>query len=120
MHNNRFPQKNPRKKADSEGGCIFENFTPKQGNSLKILAAGTRNHGVSFPPLPVNELKKLYVYDPATSSETDNKAYQMYTTAKQILSEGQFNLRKWRTNSKILLKRINEAENLPFDDTARQ
>ena len=29
---------------------MFENFTPKQGNSLKILAAGTRNHGVSLPP----------------------------------------------------------------------
>ena len=33
------------------------------------------------------------------------------------MSEGQFNLRKWRTDSKTLLKRNNEAENLPFDDT---
>ena len=33
------------------------------------------------------------------------------------MSEGQFNLRKWRTDSKTLLKRINETENLPFDDT---
>ena len=65
----------------------------------------------------MNELKKLYVDDLATSSETDDEAYQTYKTAKQIMSEGRFNLRKWRTNSKTLLKRINEAENLPFDDT---
>ena len=51
MHNNKFPpEKIPERKSDSEAGCIFENFTPKQGNSLKILAAGTRNHGVSLPP----------------------------------------------------------------------
>ena len=68
-------------------------------------------------PEVVNELKKLYVDDLATSSETDHKAYQTYKTAKQIMSEGQFNLRKWRTNSKTLLKRINEDEKLPFDDT---
>ena len=44
------PQKIPGRKPDSKAGCIFENFTPKQGNSLKTLAAGTRNHGVSLPP----------------------------------------------------------------------
>ena len=27
--------------AHFETGCIFENFTPKQGNSLKIVVAGT-------------------------------------------------------------------------------
>ena len=41
------------RKPDSEAGSIFENFTPKRGNSLKILAAGTRNHGVSFPLPPL-------------------------------------------------------------------
>ena len=48
------PKKIPGRKPDSGAGCIFENFTPKQGNFLKILAAGgTRNHGVSLPlPLP--------------------------------------------------------------------
>ena len=78
-------------------------------------------HHLSFyedtEPEVVNELKKLYVDDLATSSETDHKAYHTYKTAKQIMSEGRFNLRKWRTNSKTLLKRINEAEKLPFDDT---
>ena len=78
-------------------------------------------HHLSFyedtEPKVVTELKKLYVDDLATSSEKDHKAYQTYKTATQIMSEGRFNLRKWRTDSKTLLKRINEAEKLPFDDT---
>ena len=44
------PEKIPGRKPDFEAGCIFENFTPKQGNSLKLLTAGTGNHGVSLPP----------------------------------------------------------------------
>ena len=61
-------------------------------------------------PEVVNESKKLYVDDLATSSKTDNEAYQTYKTAKQIISEGRFNLlRKWRTNSKTLLKHINSS-----------
>ena len=31
------------------------------------------------------------------------------------MSEGHFNLRKWRTNSHTLLKRINQAENISCD-----
>ena len=46
------PRKIPERKPNSEAGCIFENFTPKQGNSLKILVAGTHNHKVSLPPPP--------------------------------------------------------------------
>ena len=51
----------------------------------------------------------------ATSFENDDEALQTYKTAKQIMSEGHFNLRKWRTNSQILLKRINQAENISCD-----
>ena len=62
------PQKIPRRKPDSEAGCIFENFTPKQGNSLKILAAGTSNHGASLPPQVVMLEQSIYhhsiVYNP--------------------------------------------------------
>ena len=68
-------------------------------------------------PEVVNKLKKLYVDDLATSTETDSKGYQTYKPAKQIMPEGQFNLRKWRTDSKTLLTRYNAAENLPLDDT---
>ena len=46
------PEKIPGGKPESEVGCIFENFPLKQGNSLKILVEGTRNHRVSLPPSP--------------------------------------------------------------------
>ena len=46
-----IPKKISGRKPDSEAGCIFENFTPKQFISLKILVAGTHNHGMSLPPL---------------------------------------------------------------------
>ena len=45
-------KKIPERKSDSEAGCIVENFTLKQGNSSRLLAAGTRNHGVSLPLPP--------------------------------------------------------------------
>ena len=51
------PEKIPERKSDSEAGCIFENFTPKQGNSLKILAAGTHNHlECHYPPPSPREI----------------------------------------------------------------
>jgi hypothetical protein len=34
----------------------------------------------------------------------------MYTEAKSIMGQGGFNLRKWNSNSKPLLKKINEVE----------
>ena len=46
------PDKIPERKSNTEAVCIFKNFTPKQGNSLKILAAGTRNDGMLLPPPP--------------------------------------------------------------------
>ena len=64
------PKKVPRRKPDSEAGCIFENFTSKQGNSLKILTAGTRNHGVSLPP-PPGGFRKHYSTDTCLSYLTD-------------------------------------------------
>ena len=40
----------PGRKPDSEAGCIFENSLRNRVNSLKTLAAGTRDHRVLFPP----------------------------------------------------------------------
>ena len=77
LHDNRFLSKKkiPGRKPDSEAGCIFENFTPKQGNLLKILAAGNRNHGVSLP-LPLRH----YL------DNTSTKTWQTSCQNKFILS----------------------------------
>ena len=54
------PEKIPGRKADSEAGCIFENFTPKRGNSFKILVAGTRNDGVFRVKLGYDTIKRHF------------------------------------------------------------
>ena len=75
-----------------------------------ILGKVVQHHLNSYEekePETVNHLSKLYVEDLATSFENDDEAFQTYKTAKKIMSEGHFNLRKWRTNSQSLLKHIN-------------
>ena len=61
LHNNRFPppQKLPERKSDSEAGCIFENFTPRQGDSLKILAAGIITPSPPPPDIYPHDLSYL-------------------------------------------------------------
>ena len=83
--------------------------------SPPILGKVVQHHLNSYEekePETVNQLSKLYVDDLATSFESDDEAFQTYKTAKKIMSEGHFNLRKWRTNSQTLLKHINQAENI--------
>ena len=65
----------------------------------------------SIEPQLIEGIKKgLYVDDLITGSDSVASAFQIYTRAKQIMSEGGLNLRKWTTNSPDLLKRIRQAE----------
>ena len=61
-------------------------------------------------PEVVDEMKDLYVDDWATSFENTEEAFQNYKTAKEIMAEGSLNLRKWKSNDKELLCRINQKE----------
>ena len=82
-------------------------FGPKP--SPPILGKVVQHHLNSYEkkePETVNQVSKLYV---------DDLAFQTYKTAKKIMSEGHFNLRKWRTNSQTLLKPISQAENISCD-----
>ena len=68
----------------------------------------------------------LYVDDLISREDTVQKAFELYKSAKGVMSLGEFNLRKWHTNSSHLRKLIKEVENngkeeasLQFDITAR-
>ena len=50
--------------------------------------------------------QSFYVDDFVGGVSSDKEGVQMYQTAKQILKEGGFNLRKWHTNSSILQEKI--------------
>ena len=50
--------------------------------------------------------KSLYVDDLVTGEITVEKAYAIYERSKKVMSEGGFNLRKWKTNSRDLRYKI--------------
>lgn len=55
----------------------------------------------------INKLRNsLYVDDLVTSTSDPESAYQFYVQCKGIMSEGGMNLRKWHSNSSVLLERI--------------
>ena len=48
--------------------------------------------------------------DLITGEDDDQGAFTIYQKAKQIMSKGGFNLRKWRSNSRTLLQEIAKTE----------
>ena len=48
--------------------------------------------------------KSLYVDDLLTGDDNDDKGLVIYKKTKQIKAEGGFNLRKWNSNSRSLLR----------------
>ena len=57
-------------------------------------------------------LDALYVDDLTSGSDTVSEGIELYEKCKKRFSEGNFNLRKWRTNSKELKEKIREKEGL--------
>ena len=55
-------------------------------------------------------LSKLYADDLAAGAETAGKAFDLYRDCKEIMKQGSFNLRKWNSNDKGLLERIDISE----------
>ena len=52
--------------------------------------------------------------DLSSGAKDDNAAYELYIKSKQRLSEGGFNLRKFLSNSPILMQRIQQNEETPI------
>ena len=57
----------------------------------------------------INELlNSLHVDDLNAGKHTEDEAFEFYRRAKQILAEGNFNLRKFKSNSTDLENRVYE------------
>ena len=65
----------------------------------------------SHPELVKKLIESFYVDDVVTGASTKEEAFQLYSESKNILMDGAFNLRKFRTNSPSLQLEINAAEN---------
>ena len=53
-----------------------------------------------------NKINSLYADDINTGAHTTQETIELYKKAKQIMKEGGFNLRKWRSNSDKVTKEI--------------
>ena len=62
----------------------------------------------SHPNLVDTLLKSIYVDDVTYGVNTEEDAYQLYTSSKKVFAEGGFNLRKIVTSSASLRQRITE------------
>ena len=55
-------------------------------------------------------LNSLYADDMDSGGHNVNEVLELYQTSKQIMAKGEFNLRKWLSNSKEVMMRIHELE----------
>eukprot|EP00795_Rhopilema_esculentum_P016499 gene16499-7917_t len=81
--------------------------------SPAVLGSVLLQHVSSYQeknPEIVKVLKGLFVDDLSTGGETVDKAYEIYQQSKQVMREGNFNLRKWNSNSQELIERIRKSE----------
>ena len=56
--------------------------------------------------------KIIYVDDLLPGEDNDKMAFAIYKRAKKLMSEGGFNVRKWKTNSQQLQETINKKESV--------
>ena len=82
--------------------------------SPAILGATIRHHVDLYKdqhPALVELIKKsLYVDDLITGEDNVDNTFSIYQNSKKMMSEGGFNLRKWKSNSSALTKAINHLE----------
>lgn len=69
-------------------------------------------HKQSDPEIAELLEKSFYIDDLLTGESNDEKALAIFQSAKKIMSEGGFNLRKWRTNSRELQRAIAMSESM--------
>ena len=83
--------------------------------SPAILGATIKHHllqqSISMPKITKILEDDLYVDDLATGTETEDEAIRLYNSAKEIMSRGGFNLRKWKSNSSCVRQYIQNCEN---------
>ena len=84
----------------------------------QFLLNGTIKHHIEKyqeedPEFVQKFLSDIYVDDLSFGDKDDNAAYELYIKSKQRLSEGGFNLRKFLSNSPILMQIIQQNEETP-------
>lgn len=86
-------------------------------SSSPFLLNATVKHHVSKyndeDPEFVQQLSQsMYVDDIISGADDDDAAYEFYVKTKARLAEGGFNVRQFKSNSRAVIERINDNENL--------
>ncbi|XP_065895895.1 uncharacterized protein [Dysidea avara] len=76
-----------------------------------VIAHHTHKYHDSQPELCQCIERSLYVDDLIAGADTIGNAFKLYKTAKSVMSDGGFNLRKWNSNSPSLLTMIKSEQN---------
>ena len=93
--------------------------------SQSILGATIKKHIAQYAnrfPRVVKLFDRLYADDLSCSTNSIDEALEIFHKSQEILSEGGFNLRKFKTNDTALLHEIEkvEAGNLSNGDNAKE
>eukprot|EP00794_Sanderia_malayensis_P015495 gene15495-biopygen11959 len=91
-------------------------------SSPSILGETIRKHVAQYEnrfPEVCKVLNRLYADDMSCVATTKQEALEIYETSKMILAEGGFNLRKWASNDKDLIKEIHNREQRDNDVSSK-
>ena len=85
-----------------------------------VLNATIRHHlqkyRENYPEFVSTVEKSLYIDDFASSQKSEEQCFELYRNLKTIFAEGGFNMRKWASNSTLLLNRIEQTERNLFEN----
>ena len=73
-------------------------------------------HQEQHPDLVHYIASSLYVDDLIAGEDTVERAFHLYMQAKGLMAKGNFNLRKWNSNSQELLSKIRNFEQLSSEE----
>ena len=90
--------------------------------AVKTLQQAAEDHGKDSPVAQWHSKNSFYVDDLLGGADTPQEALKLYKDLCSILSKASFSLRKWRSNSKDVLKKIpvNIQESLPTQQLVDQ
>ena len=74
--------------------------------AVRTLQQTVRDHGEGYPEASAHTLQSFYVDDFLGGANSTQEALQLYQDIRGILHKGGFNLTKWRSSSKEVLKEI--------------
>ena len=74
--------------------------------AVRTLQQTASDHGQGYPVASCHITTSFYVDDLLAGAESVEKAVELYTSLRTVLSKGGFNLCKWRSSSPLVLDSI--------------